>query len=95
MDTKLSLHGAKLDSSLRLRPVQWNDLEAVARLIYDVCAADGDTSVAVTPEELKHEWETPDFNLEWDAFVVETGEGRIVGFEEFNNSHVHAILQTD
>ena len=95
MDTKLSLHGAKLDSSLRLRPVQWNDLEAVARLIYDVCAADGDTSVAVTPEELKHEWETPDFNLERDAFVVETGEGRIVGFEEFNNSHVHAILQTD
>src|SRR5512139_57165 len=95
MDAKLNLYGAQLDSNLRLRPVQWSDLEAVAQLIYDVCAADGDTSVAVTPEELKHEWETPDFNLERDAFVVETSDGRIVGFEEFNNSHVHAILQTD
>ncbi len=90
-----NLYGSQLDSNLRLRPVQWTDLESVTQLIYDVCAADGDTSVAVTPEELKHEWETPDFNLERDAFVVETGEGRIVGFEEFNNSHAHAILQTD
>ena len=95
MDTKFTLYGSQLDSRLHLRPVKWSDLEAVAQLIYDVCAADGDTSVAVTPEELKHEWKNPDFSLERDAFVVETGSGQIVGFEEFNNDHAHAILQTD
>ncbi len=95
MDAKLSLSETLLDASLRLRPAKWDDLEAVTQLIYDVCAADGDTSVAVTPEELKHEWRSPGFNLERDAFIVETSDGRIVGFEEFNNGHAHAILQAD
>ena len=95
MDAKLSIHEATLDTGLVLRPVQWRDLEAVAQLIYDVCAADGDTSVAVTPEELRHEWENPGFELERDAFLVETGDGRVVGFEEFSNTHKHAVLGTD
>ena len=41
-----------LDPSLSLRPVQWADLNAVAKLIYDVCEADGDVTVATTPEDL-------------------------------------------
>ena len=69
-----------LDSSLSLRAVQWTDLNAVAQLIYDVCEADGDTTVAVTPEELKHEWQNEGFNLETDAFLVETKEGSSGGF---------------
>jgi mycothiol synthase len=84
-----------LSPDLVLRSVKWSDLEAVAQLIYDVCAADGDAIVAVTAEELKHEWETPGFDLERDAFLVETEDGRVVGFEEFNNLHEHTILQTD
>jgi mycothiol synthase len=84
-----------LPESLRLRHAAWSDLEAVAQLIYDACAADGDTTVAVTPEELRHEWEDPEFQLERDAFLVETSEGRVVGFEAFNNEHAHAILHTD
>ncbi len=95
MNTKLQTDRAILDPSLKLRPVQWSDLEAVTRLIYDVCEADGDTTVAVTSDELKHEWETPEFNLATDAFVVEAGDGRIVGFEEFNNQHGHYCLSTD
>lgn len=95
MNTKLSIEETILNPSLKLRSVKWSDLEAVTQLIYDVCAADGDTAVAITSEELKHEWETPGFDLEWDAFLVETKEGRIVGFEEFNNQHEHAVLQTD
>jgi mycothiol synthase len=95
MDTKISPEGVLMDSSLRLRPARWNDLPVVTQLIYDVCAADGDTTVALTPEELKHEWENPGFELERDAFVVETGEGRVVGFEEFDPGHEHAILHTD
>ncbi len=84
-----------LDSTLTLRSARWSDLDAVAQLIYDVCAADGDAVVAVTPEELKHEWETPGFELEGDAFLVETSNGRIVGYEEFFNEHEHARLRTD
>jgi mycothiol synthase len=95
MNTNLKAGEAILDPSLKLRPVQWSDLEAVTQLIYDVCAADGDTAVAVTADELKHEWETPGFDLAQDAFVVQTSDGRIVGFEEFNNGHEHAILHTD
>ncbi len=84
-----------LDSSLSLRAVQWADLNAVAQLIYDVCEADGDTSVAVTPEELKNEWETSGFNLETDAFLVETKDGRVVGYEEFGNEKDHYQLHAD
>ncbi len=95
MDAQLKLNETFLGPGLRLRPVQWSDLEAVTQLVYDVCEADGDTTVAVTSEEMKHEWETPGFELERDAFLVETSEGRVVGFEEFSNTHKHAVLHTD
>ena len=95
MNTRTRITEELLDPSLHLRTAKWSDLEAVARLIYDACAADGDTIVAVTPEELKHEWETPGFELERDAFVVETSGGRIVGFEEVTNEHEYVKLRTD
>ncbi|MEO8357302.1 MAG: GNAT family N-acetyltransferase [Chloroflexota bacterium] len=95
MNTKLQTDQVILDPGLKLRPVQWSDVEAVAKLIYDVCEADGDTTVAVTPEELKSEWKNPGFILETDAFLVETADGRIVGFEEFNNQHEHISLTAD
>ncbi|MBI5840533.1 MAG: GNAT family N-acetyltransferase [Chloroflexi bacterium] len=93
--TKLWTKEPLLSSTLNLRAVKWADLNAVAKLIYDVCEADGDTTVAVTPEELKHEWENDDFNLETDAFVVETKEGRVVGYEELGNQNEHAHLRAD
>ena len=95
MDAKLKTTETFLGPGLRLRPVQWSDLESVTQLVYDVCEADGDTTVAVTAEEMKHEWETPGFQLERDAFLVETVDGRVVGFEEFSNTHKHAVLHTD
>ena len=85
----------QLHNGLTLRPAQWSDLEAVTQLIYDVCLADGDATVAVTAEELKNEWQTPGFVLEKDAFLIQTQAGRIVGFEEFNNRSLHATLETD
>ena len=84
-----------LSPTLTLRTVKWTDLEAVVQLIYDVCEADGDTAVAVTTEDLKLEWRTPGFDLETDAYLVETQDGQIVGYEEFNNRHQHATLETD
>jgi mycothiol synthase len=95
METKLAKDPVILDPGLKLRPARWDDVDAVAKLIYDVCEADGDTTVAVTPEELKHEWQSPGFVLERDAILVETADGRVVGYEEFSNEHKHAILHTD
>ena len=78
-----------------LRSVRWTDLKSVAQLIYDACEADGDIAVAVSPDELRQEWETPPFNLATDAFVVEAPDGRIVGYEAFNSGQAHASLETD
>lgn len=84
-----------LPAGFTLRSAQWPDLEAVARLIYEICAADGDAVLAVSPDELRHEWQSPGFVLERDAWVVTAPDGRVVGFEEFNNRHGHAALDGD
>ena len=84
-----------LDPSLTLRPLEWSDADAVAQLIYDACAAEGDAILAMSADELKHEWQSADFNLEQDAFVVETREKRVVGYAELNNSYGHAVLNMD
>jgi len=84
-----------LDAGLTLRPAQWNDLEAVAELMRDVLIADGDAISIITPSELKREWENEGFTLETDAFVVANSAGRVVGYEVFENRHVHASLMGD
>jgi len=48
-------------------------VEPVAKLIYDVCEADGDVTVAATPEDLESTWKTEDFNLDRDVFIWKTG----------------------
>jgi mycothiol synthase len=85
MEGKKSMNDRQthLDPSLTLRPLRWTDTDAVAKLIYDVCEADGDVTVATTAEELENTWKDGAFNVERDAFVVETQHGRIVGYEEF------------
>jgi mycothiol synthase len=95
MNTQLDSTKALLSPDLSLRAARWADAEAVAKLILDVCTADGDPTVAVTTEELLREWKTEGFNLDTDAWVVETAQGQIVGFEEFNNRYAHASLNGD
>src|SRR5690349_24495848 len=84
-----------LAPNLTLRSAKWHDAEAVAQVIYAACAAEGDAIVAMSPEELRHEWQNPEFNLGTDAFVVETTDGRLVGYAEITNSYGHAILSMD
>jgi len=81
-----------LDPSLTLRSTHWSDAESVAQLIYDACVAEGDAIVSVSADELKHEWQKSDFNMEKDAFVVQMSEGRIVGYAEVTNSYGYAVL---
>lgn len=95
MATKLQTKTTLLDSSLSLRPAQSADVDAVAKLILDVCTHEGDPTMAVTAQELARAWKSPGFVLETDAFVVETSDGQIVGYEEFENIHGHAVLGGD
>ncbi|MFZ5908910.1 MAG: GNAT family N-acetyltransferase [Chloroflexota bacterium] len=78
-----------------IRPAAWPDLEAVAQLILDVCTNDGDPTVAVSPEGLREQWETPGFTLETDAWVAATPGGRVIGYEELTNRYAHAALEGD
>jgi GNAT superfamily N-acetyltransferase len=85
----------KLASTLKLRSTEFADVNAVAKLIYDVCEADGDVTVAVTPEELERQWHNKDFNPEMDTYVVETDDKHIIGYGEFINEKDHAHLGID
>jgi mycothiol synthase len=87
--------GTHLNQSLRLRLTKWADVNAVAKLIYDVCEADGDVTVATTPDELNRQWHSERFNPETDTCVVETEDGHIVGYGEFVNEKDHAHLGSD
>ena len=87
--------GLSLPDDFKLRAADWADLEPVAQLILDECTAAGDPSIAVSAEVLGEEWKTPGFNLETDAWVVTTGEGRVVGYEEFFNRYAHASMRGD
>src|SRR5512138_3046158 len=95
MDTQLKTTEPTLAPGLKLRPAQWSDLKPVTQLILDVCIADGDPTMAVTSEELEREWKSPGFELERNAWVVETAVGRIAGYEEFNERYAHASLMGD
>ncbi|GAB1470667.1 GNAT family N-acetyltransferase [Chloroflexota bacterium] len=84
-----------LDPSLKLRGATRADANAVAELIYIVCEAGGIANLADTPEDLLHEWSKEGFNLETDAFLVETAEGKLVGFEVVFNEKDYAHFFTD
>ena len=84
-----------LETGLTLRPATMHDLEAVVKLVYDVCVDGGDTSIAYSIEELKEIWEDPNLILETDTWIVTTKEGRVVGYEEFYNADAHDYMVGD
>jgi len=83
-----------LPPGFTLRAATWNDLEAVADLIRAVCEADGDPDDAISPAELKSEWEA-NFNLDNDVWLVTNPSGQVVGYEEFYVRSGHASLNGD
>jgi mycothiol synthase len=95
MNTKLKTDEIILPPDLRLRPAQWVDLNAVAQLMYEVWEDDGDVTMASTPEDLTISWQKTGFQLERDTFVIETPDGRIVGFDQFDNQYQHTTLDAE
>lgn len=95
MNTQTKFNETLLDSTLNLRSAQWTDVERVAQLILAVCTADGDPTLATSEDELNRFWHSPDIKFETDLWVVETKEGKIVGYQEFDNRYAHASLEGD
>lgn len=84
-----------LSRTFVLRPAKLTDAEAVAALSLAVCTADGDSSVALSLEDLRQYWQEPGFHIETDTWVAETADGRIVGYEELYNRHGFASFEGD
>jgi mycothiol synthase len=80
MTAPLASTEPKLDATLALRAVRQADVNPIAQLIYEICEAEGDTRVAVTPEDLASDWEYAGFDPQQDAFVVQTQDARLVGY---------------
>ena len=82
------------DPSLTLRSASLADVNAVAKLTYDVAQFEGDVSFVMTAEELANAWRDEGFLVERDVFVVEAQDGRIVGSAEFYNEGGHCKLKS-
>ena len=95
MTTPLSSTATPLNASLALRTVRQADLNPIAQLIYEICEAEGDTSVAVTPEDLANEWEYAGFDPQQDAFVVQTPDARVVGYGAVFDIGEHCEMSGD
>ena len=95
MTTQLSANETGPEAPLTLRAVRWDDLQVVTQLIYDICEAEGDTSVAVTPDDLANEWKYEGFNPEQDACLVEARDGRAVGYAALFDVRDHCDLSGD
>ena len=84
-----------LGAALTLRTVRRADLNAIVQLIFEICAAEGDTSVATTPEELENEWEYAGFDPEQDAFLVQAEAGNLAGYGAVFDVNEHCEMSAD
>jgi mycothiol synthase len=92
MELHINTMPAPLSPGLTLRPARFSDADAVSHLTAAYWMAMGDGVLSISPDEMRRFWNSPGLSLETDTWVVETAEGRIVGYEEFFNRHDHAVL---
>src|SRR5947209_5519123 len=76
-----------LPGKFLVRPPKMDDLEAVLAVI-NACDLADDGMLDHTLDELRAFWQSPDFNLDTDAWLVSTSEGRIVGTADVDRHHV-------
>ena len=84
-----------LAAGLALRAVKWKILRPWYSLFMTFVKAEGDTSVAVTTEDQKNEWEYEGFDPQQDAFLVETADGRAAGYAALFDVKEHCDLSGD
>lgn len=89
------MHTHPLSTGLTIRAVRRADLQAIVQLIYQICAAEGDTSTAVTPADLENEWDYEGFDPEQDAFLVQTETGQLAGYGAVFDVNKHCEMSGD
>ncbi|MDQ6645068.1 MAG: GNAT family N-acetyltransferase [Chloroflexota bacterium] len=70
-----------------VRSPQMDDLEAVLAVI-NACDLADDGMLDHTIDELRTFWQSPDFNLDTDAWLVSTPEGRVIATADVDRHHV-------
>lgn len=76
-----------LSGRFLVRSPQMNDLEAVLAVI-SACDLADDGMLNHTIDELRTFWQSPDFNLDTDAWLVATPEGRVIATADVDRHHV-------
>jgi len=85
----------ELASGYILRHPAMDDISKVVALIDIVSEAMGDEGVSITEDELEKFWNSTDSDLNTDFWVIESPQGEIVGYEEFENRFEHCALAGD
>ena len=75
-------HIHEMPDGYRMRPAAMDDVEAATNLInmyMQSLIGEDETTV----EALRHEWESPDFELSRGVHLIESPDGEIVGYADF------------
>ena len=71
-----------------------SDSAAITELINITCLADMGQTLTTTAE-LQERWKATGFDLNSDAWIAVSAEGKVVGYEELFNRHGHFHLEGD
>jgi mycothiol synthase len=82
---------ATLSGQFTVRPAMMDDVEAVVELI-NACAIELMGEPRALVQDVRSDWQQPEFNPETDTLVVLTPEGGIVGYAEMWDRAPHVRL---
>lgn len=85
----------ELAQGYTLRHPTMADLSNVVKLVDIVCDAIGDAGVSISVDEMERYWSSDASDLNADFWVVESPDGEIVGYEEFENRFEHCVIAGD
>jgi len=86
---------ADFPAGFLVRPPEMDDLEAVHKLI-EACDIADDGKPDITLDELRTEWQGPNFDMENDAWMVSAPGGRVVGYADMGqreHTRVYALVR--
>jgi mycothiol synthase len=86
---------ADFPSGFLVRPPEMDDLEAVHKLL-EACDIADYGKPYITLDELRTEWQAPNFDMENDAWMVSAPGGRVVGYADMGqreHTRVYALVR--
>jgi len=74
-----------VSEQIHLRPVTMDDVEEVVKLL-NACTMAEIGTIENTDEDMRSEWQRPNFNLETSVRVAVTPDGKMVGFADVGDT---------